>query len=309
MSVRAVVIDPEASSGWRWGELDEPVPGPGQVVVATRHVSLNRGDLNDARSGRLPTGAVLGSDLAGVVIRGATDGQGPAAGSRVVALASGAFAQRVAVDVDALAVVPDGVHLADAAALPVAGVAAMQALRAGLLETRLKAARVLITGASGGVGRFAVQLAAYGGAHVIAVTGDGRRAGELAALGADQVVTDLRQLDEPVDLVLDSVGGGQLVAAWDLLAAGGSVQCVGWSSGEPAVFAPYATIGAAKSLNSFLITEPVGPDLATLVRLVECADLRVHIGWRGRWVRIGEAIEALAGRRISGKAVLDLPAR
>jgi hypothetical protein len=53
----------------------------------------------------------------------------------------------------------------------------------------------------------------------------------------------------------------------------------------------------------------VGPDLATLVRLVERADLRVHIGWRGRWTRIGEAIEALAGRRISGKAVLDLPAR
>jgi NADPH:quinone reductase-like Zn-dependent oxidoreductase len=309
MSVRAVVIDPGAASGWRQGEVDEPVPGPGRVVVATRHVSLNRGDINDVRSGRLPAGAVLGSDLAGVVIRAATDGQGPAAGTRVVALASGAFAQRVAVDVDALAVVPDGVNLADTAALPVAGVAAVQALRAGLLETRLKTARVLITGASGGVGRFAVQLAAYGGAHVIAVTSDARRGGELAALGADEVVTDLHQVGGPVDLVLDSVGGGQLVAAWDLLTPNGSVQCVGWSSGEPAVFAPYAMVGPAKSLNSFLITGPVGPDLATLVRLVERAELRVHVGWRGRWARIGEAIEALAGRRISGKAVLDLPAR
>jgi NADPH:quinone reductase-like Zn-dependent oxidoreductase len=309
MSVRAVVIDPDASSGWRWGQVEEPVPGPGRVVVAPRHVSLNRGDLNDARSGRLPAGAVLGSDLAGVVIRAATDGQGPAAGARVVALASGAFAQRVGVDVDALAVVPDGVDLADAAALPVAGVAAVQALRAGLLDTRLKAARVLITGASGGVGRFAVQLAAYGGAHVIAVASDGRREGELVALGADQVVTDLGQVDEPVDLVLDSVGGRQLVAAWSLVTAGGSVQCVGCSSGEPAVFAPYAMVGPAKSLHSFLITGPVGPDLATLVRLVERADLRVHIGWRGRWARFGEAVEALTGRRISGKAVLDLPAR
>jgi len=279
------------------------------VVVATRHVSLNRGDLNDVRSGRLQAGAVLGSDLAGVVIRAATDGQGPTAGTRVVALASGAFAQRVAVDVDALAAVPDGVDLADAAALPVAGVAAMQALRAGLLDTRLKGARVLITGASGGVGRFAVQLASYGGAHVIAVTSDGGRAGELAALGADQVVNDLRQIDKPVDLVLDSVGGSQLAAAWDLLAADGSVQCVGWSSGEPAVFAPYAMVGPAKSLNSFLIAAPVASDLVTLVRLVERADLRVHIGWRGRWSRLDQAIEVLAGRRISGKAVLDLPAR
>src|SRR5690606_7160975 len=110
-------------------------------------------------------------------------------GAQVVALTSGAFAQRIVADVDALAVVPDSVDLAAAAALPVAGVAAVQALRAGLLETPLKGARVLITGASGGVGRFAVQLAAYGGAHAIAVVGDPARMDELAALGAEEVVT------------------------------------------------------------------------------------------------------------------------
>ena len=176
-------------------------------------MSLNRGDLNDARSGRVPAGEVLGSDVAGVVVRAARAG-GPPVGTRVVALASGAFAQRVAVDVAALAEVPDGVDLAAAAALPVAGVAAIQALRAGTLETPVKGARVLVTGATGGVGRFAVQLAAFGGAHVIAVTGNPGRAAELRGLGADQVVTELSQIDEPVDLVLDNVGGPQLVAAW-----------------------------------------------------------------------------------------------
>lgn len=304
--MRAVVVDPETPAGFRLDRVADPVPGPGQVLVEAHHASLNRGDLNDARSGRLPAGAVLGSDVAGVVIAAAADGSGPPVGSQVVALTSGAFAQRIVADVDALAVVPNSVDLAAAAALPVAGVAAVQALRAGLLETPLKGARVLITGASGGVGRFAVQLAAYGGAHAIAVVGDPARMDELAALGAEEVVTDVAHLDEPVDLVLDTVGGPQLVAAWSLLAPGGNVQCIGASSGQPATFPPYAMVGPAKSLCSFLITAPVGPDLASLVRLVEEGALQVPIAWRGPLTRIEDAAAALRERRVAGKAVLDL---
>ena len=309
MSVRAVVADPDARASMRLAEVDEPVPGPQQVVVEAHHVSLNRGDLNDARSGRVPVGGVLGSDVAGIVVRAAAEEGGPPVGARVVALTSGAFAKRVAVDIDALAEVPDGVDLAEATTLPVAGVAAIQALRAGTLDTRVKGARVLITGASGGVGRFAVQLAAYGGGDVIAVVSNTERAAELAGLGAEQVVTDLTQVDEPVDLVLDTVGGRQLVAAWGLLAPGGSVQCIGWSSGEPATFQPYSTVGPPKSLTSFLITAPVGPDLANLVRLVEEGSLRVKISWRGRLTRIAEAAEAMLGRRTNGKVVLDVVPR
>jgi NADPH:quinone reductase-like Zn-dependent oxidoreductase len=307
--MRAVVVDPEAPGGIRLGEVDPPAPGPGQVLVEAHHVSLNRGDLNDVRSGRVPAAAVLGSDVAGVVVRAAAGGDGPDVGTRVVALAPGAFAERVAVDVDALACVPDSVDLAEAAALPVAGLAALQAVRAGMLDAPVKGARVLVTGASGGVGRFAVQVAAYGGAHVIAVARDADRATELAGLGADEVVTDLAQVREPVDLVLDTVGGAQLVAAWNLLAPGGGVQCIGWSSGEPATFPPYSTVGTGGSLSSFLVTPPVGPDLANLVRLLDQGDLRVQIAWRGPLARIGEAVRALEDRRISGKAVLDITAR
>lgn len=306
MAVKAVVVDPTASDGFRLGEVEEPRRGPGQVVVEAHHVSLNRGDLNDARSGRLPAGSVLGSDVAGIVTKTATGGAGPKVGTRVVAMTAGAFAQRVAVDLDRLAVVPDAVDLAEAAALPVAGVAALQALRAGILDSPVKGARVLVTGASGGVGRFAVQLAAYAGGTVIALVSRPDQAAELTELGAEHVITDLSQVDEPLDLVLDNVGGPTLVTAWGLLTPAGTAVCIGWSSGEPATFPPYSTVGSARSLQSFLISAPVGPDLANLVRLVEEGSLRVQLSWRGPLARIGEAAQAMRGRGMNGKAVLDV---
>jgi NADPH:quinone reductase-like Zn-dependent oxidoreductase len=303
MSVRALVVDPSASAAVGFSEVPEPEPGPSQVLVDVSHVSLNYGDLNDARSGRVPVGAVLGSDAAGVVVRAAADGTGPAVGTSVVALTGGAFAERVAIDVDALAEVPKAVDLAKAAALPVAGVAALRSLRAAGLGP---GKRVLVTGASGGVGRFAVQLAAHAGAHVIASVGSTARAEGLGEAGADEVLIGLEGLRQPVDVVIDSVGGPQLVAAWNLLAPGGSVQSVGWTSGEPAVFPPYATVGPAKSLTSFVIEGNAGADLAILTELAAEGSLTVEIGWQGSWDRFAEAADALRGRRVPGKAVLQV---
>lgn len=298
--VRALIVEPSAPAALRLAEVPEPAPGPGQVVLAVRHASLNHGDLNDARSGRVPPGAVLGSDAAGVVAAAAGDG-GPAVGARVVALAAGAFAERVAVDVGALAEVPESVDLAAVATLPVAGLAALRALRAA---GPVLGKRVLVTGASGGVGRFAVQLAAHAGAHVIASLGSRERGAGLVR--ADEVVVGLDGVDRPVDVVLDNVGGPQMVRAWDLLAPGGSLQSIGWTSGEPAVFPPYATVGLPKSLSSFLIEGEAGADLTTLVRLVAEGSLGVQIGWRGPWERVDEAVDALRSRRVDGKAVLDV---
>jgi len=293
--MRALVVDPAAPEAVRLADVPQPTAGGG-VLVEVRHASLNHGDLNDARSGRLPAGAVLGSDVAGVVLWGGS----LAPGTRVVAMARGGFAERVVVAADSLAEVPAMVDLAAAAALPVAGVAALRALRAA---GSLLGKRVLVTGASGGVGRFAVRLAAIAGAHVIASVGSPARA---VRSGAHEVVVGLDGVGGPVDVVLDSVGGRQLVAAWELLAPGGSLQSVGWTSGEPAVFPPYSTIGPAKSLTSFLNTGPVGAELADLVRLVESGDLPVEIGWRGPLERFDEAAEALRGRRVDGKAILDV---
>jgi NADPH:quinone reductase-like Zn-dependent oxidoreductase len=273
------------------------------VLVDVRHVSLNRGDLNDARSGRLPLGAVLGADVSGIVVDAAANGRGVQTGSRVVGLTSGAFASRAVVDLDAMTAVPEPVGLATAAALPVAGVAALQSLRAGGLAPEKT---VLITGASGGVGPFAVQLAKLAGARVIAAVGRMSNAAELRRLGAGDVVTSLDEIECPVDLVLDTVGGPMLVAAWDLLAPGGSLQSVGWASGTPATFAPYSTVGPPKSLTSFLIGAGVAADLGELVDLLASGSLEVSLGWRGSWDAYAAAAQALLDRRVFGKAVLDI---
>jgi NADPH:quinone reductase-like Zn-dependent oxidoreductase len=301
--VRALIVDPSAAVGFAFADVAEPTVGPDQVLIDTSHVSINRGDVNDARSGRVPVGAVLGSDVAGVVVEPAANGTGPPAGTRVVGLTTAAFAERCAVDVRVLAQVPEEVSLADAVALPVAGVAALQALRAaGGGSGR----RVLVTGASGGVGWFAVQLAARQGAHVIAAVGSPQRGDGLAEAGAAEVVVGLDDIDRPVEVVLDNVGGNVLIDAWALLAPGGSLQSIGWASGEPAVFAPYSTVGPPKSLTSFLIQGDVGEDLAILVGLLEARDLVVHTGWRGPWADYTQAAEALLARSVRGKAVLDV---
>jgi NADPH:quinone reductase-like Zn-dependent oxidoreductase len=125
-------------------------------------------------------------------------------------------------------------------------------------------------------------------------------------LGAHETVPSPEALDAPVDLVIDTVGGPTLVAAFERLAPGGSLQSVGWSSGEPAVLAPYSTFAPAKSLSTFADADAVGDDLRFLAGLVASGRLRVEVGWTGAWERLDEAADALAGRRIVGKAVLHV---
>jgi NADPH2:quinone reductase len=303
LQTRALVVDPSAPDGIAFADIAGPVAGPGELVVEVRHASLNYADLNNARNGRIPVGSPLGLDAAGVVVQAAADGSGPAVGARVVVFADGAFAQRLAVDVAAVAEIPDGVTLTAASALPTAGLAALRSLRAaGVGPGR----RVLVTGGSGGVGRFAVRLAAHAGAHVIAAVGSLARGEGLAEAGAAEVVVGLDDIKEPVDIVVETVGGPHLVHAWELLAPGGSLQSIGWTSGEPAVFPPYATVGPPKTLTSYVNEFGAADDLAELVRLAGEGVLVPEIGWQGSWERFAEAIAALRGRRVQGKAVLDL---
>ncbi len=160
-------------------EIAEPEPLPNEAIVTVHAFSLNRGELRlfQAR----PEGWRPGQDIAGVVVRAAADGSGPPAGTRVVGLCDWhGWAERAAVPSHRMAALADNVSFAAAASLPVAGLTALRTLRHG---APLLGKRVLITGAAGGVGNLAVQLAARSGARVTAVVGNAERARTLDGLG------------------------------------------------------------------------------------------------------------------------------
>ena len=309
MATRAVVVDPDAPGRLAIKPVDDPLPDRGEAIVRVQAISLNRGEVR--RSTMAPAGWRPGWDLAGTIERAAADGSGPAAGTRVVGLLpEGAWAERVAVPTHALAELPAKVTLAQAATFPVAGLTALHALaKGGLLLGR----RVLVTGATGGVGDFAVQLARLAGAHV---TGSVRRAEQSAAvraLGAHDVVVGDAIPDSPKhDLIVESVGGRTLGTALAALARGGVCVTLGVSAGSEVTFDArnFFISGRTTLYGLYLFTElgaePAAIGLRRLAALVAEGQLMPHVSVERPWAEIGKVAEDLMARRFPGKAVLAL---
>jgi NADPH:quinone reductase len=307
--VQALVHDPGMPSSLRRTAVADPVPAPDEALIAVAAAAFNFLDVAyaDAMHG---AGDVPGEDAAGVVVTAAADGSGPPAGTRVASFAlGGALAGRRAVATADLGVVPDEVDLASAAAVPAAGVTALRAVRRlGSLLGR----RVLVTGAAGGVGRYAVQLAALAGAHVVAQVGSAERGAGLRTLGAAEVTLDLAAV-APMHGVVENVGGPLLAEAVALLAEGGVALSVGQASGQPSTidFEAERRRGGRRAVEVFTVTTGYagfGPDIEELLGLVAAGRLDPQIGWRGPWDRAAEAAEALRARRVAGKAVVEIGA-
>ncbi|MGV9680361.1 zinc-binding dehydrogenase [Nocardia sp. NPDC003482] len=300
--MRSIVNAPGTPNLVEFQDVPDPTPAPNHAVVAVRAFSINRGELALLKA--RPAGWRPGQDIAGVVVEAAADGSGPAAGTPVVGAAEeGGWAERVTVRTDQLAAVPEEVSLDIAATLPIAGITALRTLR---LARDLLGRRVLVTAASGAVGRFQVELAAARGAEVTAVAAS-EYAAELADRGATTVVSTIEDAPGRYHVVSESVGGKSLSAAISKVEPGGLVLLIGTTSGEPGAVSIYDFIGhEGARIQSFLsyASGPFGADLGLLVSLVAKGILHPRIGYAGAWEDLPDALRALAERRVKGKAVL-----
>ena len=306
----AVVNTPGGPEPVAIREVADPEPRPNEALVAVHAFSLNRGELRLFQV--RPEGWRPGQDIAGIVLKPAADGSGPPAGTRIVALCDEAgWAERAVVPSHRMAPLADHVTFAQAAALPVAGLTALRTLRNG---APLLGKRVLITGAAGGVGNLAVQLANRSGARVTAIVGRRERAGVLDGLGTAEIVTDIADAQGRFDLILESAGGASLSAAIDRIAAKGTIVVYGNSSGEPApfTFRDFAEHQNARIQAFHYFTseseERFGSDLGLLAGLIADGSLKPRIVEHG-WQELSRIGPLLRDRQIGGKAIFHIEQR
>lgn len=312
MSTRAVVVDPSLPERFVIREFDDPQPLPNQAVVRVHAISINRGEVRYSMTA--PAGRRPGWDLAGIVEQAAADGTGPKVGARVVGLMYvGSWAERVAVPTNALAELPDNVSFAVASTLPVAGVTALYSLaKGGLILGR----RVLITGATGGTGDFAIQLAKLSGATVVGTVRGEDRVAVVQRSGADHVIVggdpSGAAAHGPFHLIIDSVGGPHFGKVLAMLEPGGTCVVFGTTAGADVTINMQKFYGTGLlNLYGFILFKelaamPASDGLQRLATLVSQSKLSPQIEVQEPWEKVAQVTQALTDRKFVGKAVLHL---
>jgi NADPH2:quinone reductase len=302
--VRSIVVNPDVPGRLQIEDIPAPQPSASEALVRVAAISVNRGDARGARPGW---------DLAGVVEKAADDGSGLRLGQRVVGVVqSGGWAELVAVPTHSLAVLADNVSFLQAAALPVAGLSALYALER---NGSLLGQKVLITGATGGVGLFACQLARLSGAYVVALIRRPEHIDLVREAGAHEVIVNADGSGAasfgPYHLIVESVGGAVLGNVMGMLTFGGMCVSMGASESAEATFNVRTFFSTGGSLHGFYIFNEIrrqsaASGLSRLVDLVASGQLRPIIAIERPWSEIAQVTTQLVDRQFYGKAVLTI---
>lgn len=306
----------------RVSTVEDPVPGPGEVVVRVAAASLNMADLDHLlglpRLARLGTGLTrptnrrVGVDVAGTVEEVGPDVTSLRQGDRVWAdlfdLGHGALADRVRVPASALSPLPDALSFDVAATAPHSGTLALQSLRA--TEPIRPGERVLVNGAGGCVGPFAVQMAKARGAVVTAVD-HGDKLDFLRELGADEVIDytreDFVRGDRRFDVVLDIADTRSLVALRRSLAPGGRYVLIARrisSFAEKGLLGPVVGRLTGTRMSTFFWRPNQPADLDELARLLVAGDVQPRIDRRYGLDDTVEAFRRLESGAARGKILV-----
>ena len=313
-TIRAVVVDPAAPGRLAIKPVELRDPDRDEVAVRVTAISLNRGETRRAVQQADP-GWRPGWDFAGIVEAEAADGSSPAKGTRVVGiLPSGAWAERVNCRSHAVAGLPGAVSDAQASTLPVAGLAALHALRQGGL---LLGRKVLVDGASGGVGHLASQLALAAGAIVWGHVRREEHRAQVAEWCGGRVIVgpDLGAAkgEGPYWLILDSLGGSALSAAMGMLSPNGTCVTFGISEAGSANVESRSFFGTGGArlygltlFHELMSVERASIGLALLAAEIADGRLKPQIAVEACWNEVGAVAQRLIDRDFTGKAVLHI---
>jgi NADPH:quinone reductase len=306
--MRALVADPSASPALALADVPEPTPGPGQLLIDMEAASVNRGEVRLAS--RLEPGTVVGWDVAGTV---AALGEGVTqfdVGDRVMGLyeGGGSFAERVVVPAAWTAPLPGACDFVTASTLPVAGITAVGINRLGRVHA---GDRVLVTGAAGGVGAFAVQLARDAKATVTGQAGSEERAAAVRALGVEALVHagDGSPVDGEFDVVLDGIGGPMIPALIEATARLGRMVVYGNSANAESTFRIERLYNKGVTMYGFRVFTTVAPeqavkDMANLAEQAVAGRLAVQVQATAPLEGALPLIQDLYARKVTGKVVI-----
>jgi len=291
-----------ASTGF--AEVPTPKPGPDEVLIATRALSINPVDWKAIESGWLGKETIPGTDVAGVIEAVGSNVKDLLPGMEVLSYPGvrhpGTFAEYVLANANAVATKPKNVSFEMAACLPVVGLTAWQ----GLIEHDLiqPGTRVLVHAAAGGVGHMAVQLAKLRGAYVIG-TASANNHMLLKRFGCDEVVDykkqDFKEVAKEVDVVMATIGGNTLLESANIIKPGGAMVIVaGHDKIEQVSNRGFEVISVQ--------AKPNGAQLQTLVELLAQHKIMLYVDETVSWKHIKGAFTKSKEGHVRGKIAISL---